>query len=63
MCSADDRDVMNDDEDAEGLSSSRSLDLLAHTSVSWVRGNKRSQILPDGKYTSTHLTLLSAVII
>ncbi|KAI7798397.1 transient receptor potential cation channel [Triplophysa rosa] len=48
MCSSDDHDVMNDDEDAEGLSSSRSLDLLAQTSVSWVRGNKRSQILPDG---------------
>nr|XP_055076899.1 transient receptor potential cation channel, subfamily N, member 1 isoform X1 [Misgurnus anguillicaudatus] len=49
ICSTDDHDVMNDNEDTEGLSRSRSLDLMPHTSVSWVRGNKRSQILPDGK--------------
>ncbi|XDV33670.1 hypothetical protein PO909_003992 [Leuciscus waleckii] len=48
VCCAESRDVMNEDEDAEGLSDSRSLDRLAQASVSWVRGNKRTQILPEG---------------
>ncbi|NP_899192.1 transient receptor potential cation channel, subfamily N, member 1 [Danio rerio] len=48
MCSSESRDVMNEDEDAEGLSESRSLDLLSQASVSGIRGNKRTQILPEG---------------
>ncbi|XP_073678272.1 transient receptor potential cation channel, subfamily N, member 1 [Garra rufa] len=48
ICSAEGREAMNEDEDPEGLSDSRSLDLLAQASVSWVRGNKRTQILPEG---------------
>ncbi|XP_067282389.1 transient receptor potential cation channel, subfamily N, member 1 [Pseudorasbora parva] len=48
VCSAEGREVMNEDEDAEGLSDSRSLDRLAQASVSWARGNKRTQILPEG---------------
>lgn len=48
ICCAESRDVMNEDGDAEGLSESRSLDGLAHASVSWVRGSKRTQILPEG---------------
>ncbi|XP_051526903.1 transient receptor potential cation channel, subfamily N, member 1 [Myxocyprinus asiaticus] len=52
MCSGDGDDLMNEDINAEGLSDSRSLDLLAQTSVSWVKGNKRAQILPeDGQIT------------
>ncbi|ROI69406.1 Ankyrin-3 [Anabarilius grahami] len=52
ICSVEGRDVMNEDEDAEGFSDSRSLDHLAQASVSWVRRNKRTQILPEGKYIS-----------
>ncbi|XP_077086187.1 transient receptor potential cation channel, subfamily N, member 1 [Siphateles boraxobius] len=48
ICCAEGRDVMNEDEDAERLSDSRSLDPLAQASVSWVRGNNRTQILPEG---------------
>ncbi|KAK7139556.1 hypothetical protein R3I93_016630 [Phoxinus phoxinus] len=48
ICCAEGRDVRNEDDEAEGLSESRSLDRLAHASVSWVRGSKRTQILPDG---------------
>ncbi|XP_048059090.1 transient receptor potential cation channel, subfamily N, member 1 isoform X2 [Megalobrama amblycephala] len=48
ICSVESRYVTNEDEDAEGLSDSRSLDHLAQTSVSWVRRNKRTQILPEG---------------
>lgn len=44
--------MMNEEEDAEGLSDSRSLDRMAQASVSWVRGNKRTQILPEGKCIS-----------
>ncbi|XP_067217780.1 transient receptor potential cation channel, subfamily N, member 1 [Chanodichthys erythropterus] len=52
ICSAESCYVTNEDEDTEGLSDSRSLDHLAQTSVSWVRRNKRTQILPeDGQIT------------
>ncbi|KAL1254989.1 hypothetical protein QQF64_013050, partial [Cirrhinus molitorella] len=47
ICSAEGREMMNEDEDPEGLSDSRSLDLLSQASVSWVKGNKRTQILPE----------------
>ncbi|KAI2653199.1 Ankyrin-1 [Labeo rohita] len=36
VCSEEGREVINEDEDAEGLSDSRSVDLLAQGSVSWV---------------------------
>ncbi len=41
--------MMNVAEDTEGLTGSRSLELLAQASVSCVGGNKRTQILPEGK--------------
>lgn len=47
--------MINEDEDAEGLSDSRSVDLLAQGSVSWVKGNKRTQILPEGEYPKSHI--------
>ncbi|CAB1350814.1 unnamed protein product [Coregonus sp. 'balchen'] len=44
------RDLMTEEEDAEGLPGpdSRSLDMLAHTTLGWMRTNKRTQILPEG---------------
>ncbi|KTF88881.1 hypothetical protein cypCar_00042086, partial [Cyprinus carpio] len=48
ICSVECHNVMNENEDTEGLTGSRSLELLAQTSV---RGNKRTQILPEGKCT------------
>ncbi|XP_030644286.1 transient receptor potential cation channel, subfamily N, member 1 [Chanos chanos] len=48
ICSGGGRDRMGEEEDVEGLSDTRSLDMLAHSSISWLRGNKRTQILPEG---------------
>ncbi|XP_016365820.1 serine/threonine-protein phosphatase 6 regulatory ankyrin repeat subunit C-like [Sinocyclocheilus rhinocerous] len=48
ICSVECHNVMNEDEDTEGLTGSRSLELLAQASVNCVRGNKRTQILPEG---------------
>ncbi|KAK6324022.1 hypothetical protein J4Q44_G00063610 [Coregonus suidteri] len=50
ICSAEGRDLMTEEEDAEGLPGpdSRSLDMLAHTTLGWMRTNKRTQILPEG---------------
>lgn len=50
-CSVKCPNVMNEDEDTEGLTDARSLELLAQASGSMVRGNKTTQILPEGKYT------------
>ncbi|XP_036423490.1 transient receptor potential cation channel, subfamily N, member 1 [Colossoma macropomum] len=47
LCSVEGRDLMGEEEDAEGLPNNRSLDAVAHTSTSWLRGNKRTQILPE----------------
>ncbi|XP_012688345.1 transient receptor potential cation channel, subfamily N, member 1 [Clupea harengus] len=55
ICSAEARDLMCEEEDVEGLSDTRSLDTLAHSSVSWMRGNRRTQVIPEGKYSSLSL--------
>uniref|UniRef100_A0A8C2J501 Serine/threonine-protein phosphatase 6 regulatory ankyrin repeat subunit B-like n=1 Tax=Cyprinus carpio TaxID=7962 RepID=A0A8C2J501_CYPCA len=47
-CSVKCPNVMNEDEDTEGLTDARSLELLAQASGSMVRGNKTTQILPEG---------------
>ncbi|XP_041932384.1 transient receptor potential cation channel, subfamily N, member 1 [Alosa sapidissima] len=47
ICSTEARDLMGEEEDVEGLSDSRSLDMLAHSSVSWMRGNRRTQVIPE----------------
>ncbi|MFT7811579.1 serine/threonine-protein phosphatase 6 regulatory ankyrin repeat subunit B-like isoform X1 [Arapaima gigas] len=48
-CSSQDRDLMIEEEDIEGVSNVSTLDKLVHTSTSWARNNKRTQILPEGK--------------
>ncbi|XP_066532025.1 transient receptor potential cation channel, subfamily N, member 1 [Hoplias malabaricus] len=48
LCSMKGRDLMREEEEAEWLPDTQSLDNLAHTSISWLRGNKRTQILPEG---------------
>ncbi|XP_064204441.1 transient receptor potential cation channel, subfamily N, member 1 [Anguilla rostrata] len=52
VCSSEARDLMSEEEEVDGLSDTRSLDVLAHTSVGWMRGNKRTQILPEGGFRS-----------
>lgn len=49
ICSTEGRDLMTEEEDAEGLPGPdpRSLDIPAHTSLGWMRTNKRTQILPE----------------
>lgn len=49
ICSTEGRDLMTEEEDAEGLPDPRSLDIPAHTSLGWMRTNKRTQILPEGE--------------
>uniref|UniRef100_A0A674EK83 Serine/threonine-protein phosphatase 6 regulatory ankyrin repeat subunit A-like n=1 Tax=Salmo trutta TaxID=8032 RepID=A0A674EK83_SALTR len=51
ICSTEGRDLMTEEEDAEGLPGPdpRSLDIPAHTSLGWMRTNKRTQILPEGE--------------
>ncbi|XP_052389010.1 serine/threonine-protein phosphatase 6 regulatory ankyrin repeat subunit B-like isoform X1 [Carassius gibelio] len=46
-CSVECPNVMNEDEDTEGLTDVRSLEQLGQASVSF-RGNKTTQILPEG---------------
>ncbi|XP_059366352.1 serine/threonine-protein phosphatase 6 regulatory ankyrin repeat subunit B-like [Carassius carassius] len=46
-CSVECPNVMNEDEDTEGLTDARSPELLGQASVSF-RGNKTTQILPEG---------------
>ncbi|XP_023667815.2 transient receptor potential cation channel, subfamily N, member 1 [Paramormyrops kingsleyae] len=50
VCSSEARDLMTEEEDTEGLSETRSLDMLARTSIGWMRSNKRTQILPEGGF-------------
>ncbi|KAG7458245.1 hypothetical protein MATL_G00236160 [Megalops atlanticus] len=50
ICSSEARDLMSEEEDMDGLSDTRSLDVLAHCSAGWMRGNKRTQILPEGGF-------------
>ncbi|XP_066571914.1 transient receptor potential cation channel, subfamily N, member 1 [Amia ocellicauda] len=50
ICSSEGRELMTNEEDLEAISDTRSLDLLAHTSVGWMRTNKRSQISPEGGF-------------
>ncbi|KAL0961929.1 hypothetical protein UPYG_G00333500 [Umbra pygmaea] len=50
VCNAGDRELMMEEQDTEGVSGfeSHSLDTLTHTSLGWIRPNKRTQILPEG---------------
>ncbi|KAL2080256.1 hypothetical protein ACEWY4_024049 [Coilia grayii] len=47
MCSTEARDLMSEEEDTEGLSNSRSLDMLSHPSVSWMCGTRKTQVIPE----------------
>lgn len=56
MCSANARTLMNE-EDIDGFSDTRSIDLLAHSSFGWIRttAKRTMQVAPEGK--SYHWTL------
>uniref|UniRef100_A0AAY4D3A9 Ion transport domain-containing protein n=1 Tax=Denticeps clupeoides TaxID=299321 RepID=A0AAY4D3A9_9TELE len=51
ICSTEARDLMSEEDDVEGLPDTCSPDLMAHSSLTWIRGNKRAQILPEGEFT------------
>ncbi|XP_035380821.1 transient receptor potential cation channel, subfamily N, member 1 [Electrophorus electricus] len=48
LCSSKGQDLMGEEEEAGGAADAGSLDASAHASVSWLRGNRRTQILPEG---------------
>ncbi|KAK6491297.1 transient receptor potential cation channel [Huso huso] len=49
ICSSDGRDLMTEEQELDVYTDTRSLDMLAHTSVDWMRTtNKRTQISPEG---------------
>ncbi|XP_006635908.3 transient receptor potential cation channel, subfamily N, member 1 [Lepisosteus oculatus] len=50
VCSSEGRDLMTEEEDLDAVSDTHSLDLLARTSVGWMRTNRRSQISPEGGF-------------
>ncbi|KAK1785501.1 hypothetical protein P4O66_018863 [Electrophorus voltai] len=50
LCSSKGQDLMGEEEEAGGVADAGSLDASAHASVSWLRGNRRTQILPEGEY-------------
>uniref|UniRef100_A0A8C5QBB0 No mechanoreceptor potential C n=1 Tax=Leptobrachium leishanense TaxID=445787 RepID=A0A8C5QBB0_9ANUR len=56
VCSASARSLMNEEE-ADGFSDTRSIDLLAHTSLGWMRSTaKRTmQVSPEGGIQHDHL--------
>ncbi|KAM4687553.1 uncharacterized protein O3C94_006066 [Discoglossus pictus] len=49
LCSASARDLMSE-EDTDGFSDTRSIDLLAHTSLGWIRttAKRTTQVSPEG---------------
>ncbi|RXM29339.1 Ankyrin-1 [Acipenser ruthenus] len=48
ICSSDGRDLMTEEQELDVYTDTRSLDMLAHTSVDWIRTtNKRTQISPE----------------
>ncbi|MGH0158275.1 UNVERIFIED_CONTAM: hypothetical protein FKN15_040052 [Acipenser sinensis] len=49
ICFSDGRDLMTEEQELDVYTDTRSLDMLAHTSVGWMRTtNKRTQISPEG---------------
>ncbi|XP_029443072.1 serine/threonine-protein phosphatase 6 regulatory ankyrin repeat subunit A-like [Rhinatrema bivittatum] len=52
LCSTRGQDLMHEEEDVDGVSDSRSIDLLAHTSVGWIRANTKrtTQVSPEGVF-------------
>lgn len=50
LCSAQMREYVHEEEDMDAFSDSRSVDLLAHNSVSWLRNvvRRNTQVAPEG---------------
>uniref|UniRef100_A0A8D0GQK8 Ion transport domain-containing protein n=1 Tax=Sphenodon punctatus TaxID=8508 RepID=A0A8D0GQK8_SPHPU len=50
LCPAEARDLMNDEEDMDAASDTRSIDMLAHTSMGWIRvtAKRVTQVSPEG---------------
>ncbi|XP_049331691.1 transient receptor potential cation channel, subfamily N, member 1 [Astyanax mexicanus] len=48
LCSVEGRDLMGEEEEAEALPDNWSMDAMSQNSIGWLRGNKRTQILPEG---------------
>ncbi|XP_067887442.1 transient receptor potential cation channel, subfamily N, member 1 isoform X6 [Heterodontus francisci] len=52
LCSTEGRELMNEEDDLDTISDTRSIDMLAHTSVGWIRNtSKRTpQVSPEGGF-------------
>uniref|UniRef100_A0A4W3GDN1 Serine/threonine-protein phosphatase 6 regulatory ankyrin repeat subunit C-like n=1 Tax=Callorhinchus milii TaxID=7868 RepID=A0A4W3GDN1_CALMI len=49
LCSTEGRDLMNEDDGLDAISDTHSIDMLAHTSVGWIRNtSKTTQVSPEG---------------
>ncbi|XP_043543760.1 transient receptor potential cation channel, subfamily N, member 1 [Chiloscyllium plagiosum] len=50
LCSTEGRELMNEEDDLETISDTHSIDMLAHTSVGWIRNpsKRTTQISPEG---------------
>lgn len=51
VCTAQAHDYVNEEDDNDAFSDSRSVDLLAHNSVGWLRNvvRRNTQVAPEGK--------------
>ncbi|XP_033736705.1 serine/threonine-protein phosphatase 6 regulatory ankyrin repeat subunit A-like isoform X2 [Pecten maximus] len=52
LCNGQSQDYVHEDEDLDNVSDSRSVDLLAHNSVSWLRNvvRRNTQVAPEGGF-------------
>ncbi|XP_069477814.1 serine/threonine-protein phosphatase 6 regulatory ankyrin repeat subunit B-like isoform X2 [Ambystoma mexicanum] len=52
LCSTGGRDLINEEEDVDAVSDTRSIDLLAHTAGAWIRApvKRVSQVAPEGTF-------------
>ncbi|GCC25901.1 hypothetical protein chiPu_0004313 [Chiloscyllium punctatum] len=52
LCSTEGRELMNEEDDLETISDTHSIDMLAHTSVGWIRNpsKRTTQISPEGTF-------------
>nr|XP_033785571.1 serine/threonine-protein phosphatase 6 regulatory ankyrin repeat subunit A-like [Geotrypetes seraphini] len=52
LCSSRGQDLTNEEEDMDGVSDTHSIDLMAHTSMGWIRATAKSstQVSPEGGF-------------
>ncbi|XP_042716879.2 protein tyrosine phosphatase type IVA 3 isoform X4 [Chrysemys picta bellii] len=57
LCSTERRDLINEEEDLDSTSDTRSINMLAHTSMGWIRvaAKRMTQVLPEGGHIRSPL--------